>query len=99
MQIDQATECDNFMSAWEAKEYGLVDAVIDDGKPGLVAPPVDANAPPMPKLLGLCQAIEARTVAKDLPSEHTLFRKANVGGQSDDSDRGTQQEKQNPASV
>ncbi|CAO2814635.1 unnamed protein product [Amaranthus hypochondriacus] len=26
------------MNPWEEKEYGLVDEVIDDGKPGLVAP-------------------------------------------------------------
>ncbi|KAF2295372.1 hypothetical protein GH714_032689 [Hevea brasiliensis] len=29
-QIEVDTDRDNFMSAWEAKEYGLVDAVIDD---------------------------------------------------------------------
>lgn len=34
------------MNAWEAKEYGLVDAVIDDGKPGLIAPITDNTPPP-----------------------------------------------------
>ncbi|KAJ8485721.1 hypothetical protein OPV22_018206 [Ensete ventricosum] len=37
-KIDVVTDRDNFMNPWEAKEDGLVDAVIDDGKPGLVAP-------------------------------------------------------------
>ncbi|KAA8547751.1 hypothetical protein F0562_004180 [Nyssa sinensis] len=36
-QIELGTDCDNFMNAWEAMEYGLLDAFIDDGKPGLVA--------------------------------------------------------------
>jgi len=38
LQIEVDTDRDNFMNPWEAKEYGLVDVVIDDGKPGLVAP-------------------------------------------------------------
>ncbi|KAK6125399.1 hypothetical protein DH2020_040868 [Rehmannia glutinosa] len=42
-QIELDTDRDNFMNAWEAKEYGLVDEVIDDGKPGLVAPIADAS--------------------------------------------------------
>ncbi|KAI5421917.1 variant 3, partial [Lathyrus oleraceus] len=45
-QIELDTNRDNFMNPWEAKEYGLIDEVIDDGKPGLVAPIVDATPPP-----------------------------------------------------
>lgn len=37
LQIEVDTDRDN-MNPWEAKEYGLVDAVIDDGKTGQVAP-------------------------------------------------------------
>ncbi|XP_061363487.1 ATP-dependent Clp protease proteolytic subunit 3, chloroplastic-like [Gastrolobium bilobum] len=33
-QIELDTDRDNFMNPWEAKEYGLIDGVIDDGKPG-----------------------------------------------------------------
>eukprot|EP00244_Chara_vulgaris_P002148 TRINITY_DN13640_c1_g1_i2.p1 TRINITY_DN13640_c1_g1~~TRINITY_DN13640_c1_g1_i2.p1 ORF type:complete len:277 (+),score=47.15 TRINITY_DN13640_c1_g1_i2:156-986(+) len=37
-QIEKDTDRDYFMTSWEAKEYGLIDHVVDDGKPGLVAP-------------------------------------------------------------
>lgn len=49
MQIHLDTDRDYFMNPWEAKEYGLIDEVIDDGKPGLVAPIVDATPPPKTK--------------------------------------------------
>jgi ATP-dependent Clp protease protease subunit len=38
------------MNAWEAKEYGIVDGVIDDGKPGLVAPIGEIKEPPKTKV-------------------------------------------------
>lgn len=99
-QIEIDTERERFMSAWEAKEYGLVDAVIDDGKPGLVAPVGDTSPPPKSKIWGLWQVFEApRLREEDLPSEHKLFRKAHAGGQSDHNRRGTEQEEQTPASV
>ncbi|KAJ8442456.1 hypothetical protein Cgig2_022339 [Carnegiea gigantea] len=98
-QIEIDTERDNFMSAWEAKEYGLVDAVIDDGKPGLVAPVGDTSPPPKSKTWVLWQVLEDPKFKKDLPSEHKLFRKACAGGQNDHSSRGTEQEEQTPASV
>ena len=99
VQIEIDTERDSFMSAWEAKEYGLVDAVIDDGKPGLVAPVGDTSPPPKSKTWVLWQVLEDPKFRKDLPSEHKLFRKAYAGGQSDHSSRGTEQEEQTPASV
>jgi ATP-dependent Clp protease, protease subunit len=34
------------MDPWQAKDYGLVDAIIDDGKPDLVAPTPDPTGPP-----------------------------------------------------
>ncbi|KAH7421490.1 hypothetical protein KP509_13G060200 [Ceratopteris richardii] len=49
-QIEIDTDRDYFMNAWEARDYGLVDAVIDDGKPGLVAPIGEAKAPPKTKV-------------------------------------------------
>lgn len=45
-KVELDTDRDYFMNAWEAKEYGLVDAVIDDGKPGLIAPITDNTPPP-----------------------------------------------------
>ncbi|KAL6507493.1 ATP-dependent Clp protease proteolytic subunit 3 [Orobanche gracilis] len=45
-QIELDTDRDNFMNPWEAKDYGLVDEVVDDGKPGLVAPIADALPSP-----------------------------------------------------
>ncbi|KAL6512916.1 ATP-dependent Clp protease proteolytic subunit 3 [Orobanche hederae] len=50
-QIELDTDRDNFMNPWEAKDYGLVDEVVDDGKPGLVAPIADASPLPEEKLL------------------------------------------------
>ncbi|KAJ4806716.1 ATP-dependent Clp protease proteolytic subunit [Rhynchospora pubera] len=44
-QIELDTDHENFMDPWQAKDYGLVDAVIDDGKPGLIAPTPAAGPP------------------------------------------------------
>lgn len=49
-QIEEDTDRDYFLNAWEAREYGLVDAVIDDGKPGLVAPIGEVKEPPKTKV-------------------------------------------------
>ncbi|THU71891.1 hypothetical protein C4D60_Mb04t06300 [Musa balbisiana] len=46
------TDCDNFMNPWEA-EYGLVDAVIDDGKPRQVAPIAESAPPPKTRVWDL----------------------------------------------
>ncbi|MCI13311.1 ATP-dependent Clp protease proteolytic subunit [Trifolium medium] len=70
-QIDLDTFRDNFMNPWEAKEYGLVDDVVDDGKPGLVAPNADPTPPP--KLMASkWEFPENLKVKKKLPSEETL---------------------------
>ncbi|CAN1851139.1 ATP-dependent Clp protease proteolytic subunit 3, chloroplastic [Linum perenne] len=42
-KVEKDTEYDYYMNAWEAKAYGIVDKVIDDAKPGLVAPLTDAT--------------------------------------------------------
>ncbi|CAJ2672415.1 unnamed protein product [Trifolium pratense] len=70
-QIDLDTFRDNFMNPWEAKEYGLVDDVIDDGKPGLVAPNADPTPPPKLKQ-NKWEVPENFKVTKKLPSEETL---------------------------
>ncbi|GAU32772.1 hypothetical protein TSUD_323410 [Trifolium subterraneum] len=71
-QIDLDTDRDNFMNPWEAKEYGLVDDVIDDGKPGLVAPNADPTPPP--KLMRNIWEIPDNLLKgkRKLPSEETL---------------------------
>lgn len=70
-QIDLDTDRDNFMNPWEAKEYGLIDDVIDDGKPGLVAPIADATPPPKPRLKNIWEIEGTKKGKKKLPSEET----------------------------
>lgn len=67
------TDRDNFMNAWEAKEYGLVDAVIDDGKPGLVAPITDNTPPPKTRVWSQWKIEGTKKAKKSLPSEERLF--------------------------
>ncbi|EEF29744.1 ATP-dependent Clp protease proteolytic subunit 3, chloroplastic [Ricinus communis] len=98
-QIEVDTDRDNFMSAWEAKEYGLIDVVIDDGKPGLVAPLTDASPPPKTRVWDLWKIEGGKKAKKNLPSEHKILRNGYAGRQGDDEDRGTDQEKDDPASV
>ncbi|XP_078431226.1 CLP protease proteolytic subunit 3 [Wolffia australiana] len=68
-QIEADTDRDNFLNPWEAVEYGLVDAVIDDGKPGLVAPIGDVVAPPKTRVWDLWKVEGSRKAKKNLPSE------------------------------
>ena len=91
LQIEADTDRDNFMNAWEAKEYGLIDAVIDDGKPGLVAPTADAGPPPKTRVWGLWKVEGSRKAKKNLPSEHKLLQNGHQGG---DDEKGTEQEKE-----
>lgn len=53
------------MNAWQAKEYGLIDVVIDDGKPGLVAPLADSSPPPRARVLGLASLEESKKSDKN----------------------------------
>lgn len=71
MQIELDTDRDNFMNPWEAKEYGLIDDVIDDGKPGLVAPITDAAPPPKTMLKNIWEIEGNSKGKKKLPSEET----------------------------
>ncbi|KAH9675583.1 ATP-dependent clp protease proteolytic subunit 3 [Citrus sinensis] len=98
-QIELDTDRDNFMDAWEAKEYGLVDAVIDDGKPGLVAPTSEAIPPPKPRVWHMWNIEGSRKAKKKLPSEHNLLQNGNIGGQGGGEDRGTEEEKKESAPV
>ncbi|PON51210.1 ATP-dependent Clp protease proteolytic subunit [Parasponia andersonii] len=91
-QIELDTDRDNFMNSWAAKEYGLIDEVIDDGKPGLVAPLADAAPPPKTRVWDQWKVEGSRKAKKNLPSESKFLQNGNGfnGGQS---------EKESPASV
>lgn len=67
-QIEVDTDRDFFMNAWEARDYGLVDGVIDDGKPGLVAPIGEVKEPPKTKVWEYWTVRDAKE-RKVLPSE------------------------------
>ncbi|CAA0836732.1 Coronatine-insensitive protein 1 [Striga hermonthica] len=78
-QIKLDTDCDNFMDAWEAKAYGLVDEIINDGKPGLVAPIGDLSPPPKIFTLPLWKFEIGDEVENNLPSEEKLLQNGLVG--------------------
>ncbi|XP_027348952.1 ATP-dependent Clp protease proteolytic subunit 3, chloroplastic [Abrus precatorius] len=98
-QVELDTDRDNFMNPWEAKEYGLVDDVIDDGKPGLVAPTADASPPPKTQVPQQWKVEGSRKAIKNLPSEHRLLQNAYNKGLKSDDDKGTEQEGETPVSV
>ena len=83
-KIEVDTDRDNFMNAWEAKEYGLVDAVIDDGKPGLVAPTADATAPPKTRVWDMWKIEGSKKAKKNLPSEERMLQNGYVSSQDDE---------------
>ncbi|KAH7651015.1 Endopeptidase Clp protein [Dioscorea alata] len=90
-QIEIDTDRDNFMNPWQAKEYGLVDEVIDDSKPGLVAPIADAAAPPKTKVWSLWKVEGSRKAKKNLPSEYSISRNGYEGSDGSDGEKGTPQ--------
>ncbi|XP_031501113.1 ATP-dependent Clp protease proteolytic subunit 3, chloroplastic [Nymphaea colorata] len=79
-QIEEDTDRDNFMNPWEAKEYGLIDAVIDDGKPGLVAPIAEFVPPPKTRVWEYWKVEGSKKAKKNLPSEQALTQNGNEGG-------------------
>jgi ATP-dependent Clp protease protease subunit len=99
LQIEVDTDRDNFMNPWEAKEYGLVDVVIDDGKPGLVAPIGDATPPPKTRVWDLWKVEGSRKAKKNLPSEHKILQNGYGAAQGGDGEIGSEQEKQAPTPV
>jgi len=74
-QIEADTDRDNFLNAWEAVEYGLVDAVIDGDKEGLVAPMGEAKDPPKSKISPLWTIKEGKEKRK-LPGEAAWLKSA-----------------------
>ncbi|KAG6394339.1 hypothetical protein SASPL_144923 [Salvia splendens] len=80
-QIEIDTDRDNFMSAWEAKEYGLVDEVVDDGKPGLVAPTGDTSPPPKTRVWDQWKVEGSKKAKKNLPSEERMLQNGVVVGE------------------
>ncbi|XP_075475754.1 ATP-dependent Clp protease proteolytic subunit 3, chloroplastic [Primulina tabacum] len=98
-QIELDTDRDNFMNAWEAKDYGLVDEVIDDGKPGLVAPIADASPPPKTRVWGPWKIEGSRKGKKNLPSEENLFKNGYVGRQGNEDDGGAEHKKEEPTPI
>lgn len=99
MQIELDTDRDYFMSAWEAKEYGLVDEVIDDGKPGLVAPSAEAIPPPKTRIWDMWKIEGSKKAKKNLPSEQNMLQNGYKEGEGSDKDRGPEQEKETSAPV
>uniref|UniRef100_A0A1J3EGJ3 ATP-dependent Clp protease proteolytic subunit n=1 Tax=Noccaea caerulescens TaxID=107243 RepID=A0A1J3EGJ3_NOCCA len=73
-QIEGDTDRDNFLNPWEAKEYGLIDAVIDDGKPGLIAPIGDGSPPPKTKVWDLWKVEGTKKDNKNLPTEQSMIQ-------------------------
>ncbi|KAG9449392.1 hypothetical protein H6P81_009357 [Aristolochia fimbriata] len=99
-QIENDTDRDFFMNAWEAKDYGLVDAVIDDGKPGLVAPIVDGVPPPKTRVWDTWNVEGSRKIKKNLPGEQRILQNGSGGGaQAGDADKGSEQEKESATPV
>lgn len=85
-QIEMDTDRDNFMNPWEAKEYGLVDAVIDDGKPGLIAPIADSKPPPKTRVWGYWKIEGSKKAKKNLPSESKVSQNGVNGKEKNSSE-------------
>jgi ATP-dependent Clp protease protease subunit len=72
-KVEADTDRDNFMNAWEAMEYGLVDGVIGDGNPDIVAPIGSPIEPPKPKINSNWTIKEFRE-RRYMPSEDAAVR-------------------------
>nr|XP_043617470.1 ATP-dependent Clp protease proteolytic subunit 3, chloroplastic [Erigeron canadensis] len=92
-KVEADTDRDYFMNAWEAKAYGLVDEVIDDGKPGLVAPIADAKPPPKTRVWDMWKIEGSRKALKNMPSEDKMLQNGHIGGEEDE------QKKEEPSSA
>lgn len=95
-KIEIDTDRDNFMNPWEAKEYGLVDAVIDDGKPGLIAPIGDTSPPPKTRVWDQWKVEGSKKARKSLPSEDRFLQNG-FTGQVDDGESGKEQKEEAPS--
>ncbi|KAF5749980.1 putative ATP-dependent Clp protease proteolytic subunit [Tripterygium wilfordii] len=98
-QIEIDTDRDNFMNAWEAKEYGLIDEVIDDGKPGLVAPLADFSPPPKTRVWDMWNVEGTKKAVKNLPSEHRILQNGYPDGKGREDDSSADQKDEASAPV
>ncbi|KAM7490671.1 hypothetical protein LguiA_033592 [Lonicera macranthoides] len=87
-QIEMDTDRNNFMNAWEAMVYGLVDVVIDDGKLGLVAPIADVSPPPRPSLSKLLRIDGRKSGHTNIPSQERLLQQGSDEGRGMETDSG-----------
>ncbi|KAI3933503.1 hypothetical protein MKX01_022082 [Papaver californicum] len=76
-QIEVDTDRDNFLNPWDAMRYGLVDEVIDDAKPGLVAPIAEVRPPPKTRVWDQWKIEGSKKARKNLPSEERILLKKN----------------------
>lgn len=97
-QVEVDTDRDNFMNPWEAVEYGLVDAVIDDGKPGLVAPIGDSLAPPKTRVWDMWKVEGTKKSKNNLPSEERILQNGHASSRGND-EKGRENEAEAPAPV
>ncbi|GAB2210758.1 hypothetical protein Drorol1_Dr00016042 [Drosera rotundifolia] len=94
-QIARDTANDLYMNAWEAKEYGLIDAVLDEGKPGLVAPIINPSEPPPNFKIWRLWTNEGESSKDSLPSEHKLVKQLTGGDPRTDDEKAAAEEKKN----
>lgn len=101
LQIELDTDRDNFMNPWEAKDYGLVDAVIDDGKPGLVAPNTDPVPPPKIRISDrwIIEKKRKKKLVENVQSEHKFLQNGYAGEQENNEAKDPGQEDDSPPSV
>lgn len=91
-QIEKDTIADFFLNAWEAVHYGVADAVIDDGKVGLVAPIGEKKKPPVLRVNRFYSTVYNTTLEDYMkhmmPSEEKLIKKKlrGTGGSSGEKD-------------
>lgn len=95
-QVEEDTDRDNFMNPWEAKDYGLIDEVIDDGKPGLVAPIGDSTPPPRTRVWDMWKVEGTKKSRQNLPSEQKISDNGYNGSEGRENERGAEKEKEAP---
>lgn len=96
LQVEEDTDRDNFMNPWEAKDYGLIDEVIDDGKPGLVAPIGDSTPPPRTRVWDMWKVEGTKKSRKNLPSEQKISDNGYNGSEGRENERGAEKETEAP---
>ncbi|KAL9268324.1 ATP-dependent Clp protease proteolytic subunit 3, chloroplastic-like protein [Drosera capensis] len=92
-QIARDTANGFYMNAWEAKEYGLIDAVLDEGRPGLVAPIINPSEPPPNFKIWRLWTNEGESSKDSLPSEHKLVKQLTGGDPRTDDEEAAEEKK------